>query len=219
MTSSIGRAFVLALFLAPAQLAIAQNTMRLRLENIYMAHLNLGFGSATRAGIDSVNGALTLQADGTWTGVVDARVKFTQELKGLGVVVCPSQEFIITQRLAMVATAVPGFNTETQLITYRSGRADGGFLALEVKPVTRPSIPPGECLDMHNDVPDDPNIIPLLPLNDARWTNPPTAGYVIGLPRSGVLAYVDGTLPCDPDETGRGLNPACSQWSIRVERP
>ena len=130
---------------------------------------------------------------------------------------CPGKQFIITQRLAVVATPVrEGFNTTSQSITYQVGTANAGTFALEVKPVTAPSTPPGPCLDMHNYVPDDPTIIPLLPLNDGRWTNPPTAGYVIGLPQRGVLLYVDGTVACDPTQAGRI---ACSEWTIRVERP
>lgn len=215
MKSTIWSALVLVLLVAPAKLAMAQNTIQIRIKNAYAVNLNLGFGSANRRGTDYVDGTLTLQSNGTWTGEVDARVIFDQEMKGLGMN-CPMRTFVITQRLAVKATTVPGFNTSTQSITYQNGSANGGFVALEVRPVAAPSIPPGPCLDMHNHVPDDPSIIPLLPLNDGRWTNPPTAGYVIGLPQRGVLLYVDGTVACDPTQPGRI---ACSEWTIRVERP
>lgn len=208
---------MLALLMAPAHLAIAQNTIQIRLTNLHRVTLNLGFGSAKRWGIDSVDGTLTLQSNGTWTGEVDARVDFSQEMQGLGMN-CPLKRYVIAQRLAVVATTVPGFSTATQSITYRSGSANGGFLALDVTPAARPSVPPGPCLDMHNYVPDDPSIIPLLPLNDGRWTNPPTAGYVIGLPQRGVLEYTDGTIGCDPAQTAPGWIP-CSKWLIRIERP
>ena len=217
MKSSIRSAVVLVLLMAAAQLATAQNTIRIRLTNLYRVDLNLGFGSAKRWGIDSVDGTLTLQSNGTWTGTVDAHVDFSQEMKGLGMN-CPLKRFVISQRLAVVATTVPGFNTSSQSITNRSGTANGGFLALDVKPAAAPSTPPGPCLDMHYHDPSDPSIIPLLPLNDGRWTNPPTAGYVIGLPQRGVLDYVDGTVGCNPAQAGGGFSP-CSKWTIRVERP
>jgi len=217
MQSNTWIALVLVLLMDPAQLAMAQNTIQIRIKNAYAVNLNLGFGSATRAGTDYVDGTLTRQSNGTWTGEVDARVIFDQEMKGLGMN-CPKKTFIVTQRLAVVATTVPGFNTSSQSITYQNGSANGGFFALEVKPVAAPSIPPGPCLDMHEfPDPSNPNeVIPLLPLNDGRWTNPPTAGYVIGLPQRGVLLYVDGTVACDPTQAGRI---ACSAWTIRIERP
>jgi hypothetical protein len=215
MKASIWSALVLLIFMTPDQSAMAQNTIQVRIKNAYAVNLNLGFGSATRKGNDYVDGTLTLQSDGTWTGELDARVIFEQEMKGLGMN-CPKKTFVVTQRLAVVARTVQGFNTSTQSITYQTGSANGGFFALEVRPVAPPSIPPGQCLDMHNHVPDDPSIIPLLPLNDGRWTNPPDAGYIIGLPRSGVLLYVDGTVACDPTKTGQI---ACSEWTIRIERP
>ena len=217
MRTNIWRAVVLALFAAPAQSAMAQNTIQIRIKNAYAVNLNLGFGSANRRGTDYVDGTLTLQSDGTWTGELDARVIFDQEMKGLGMT-CPMKTFIVTQRLTVVATTVAGFNTASQSITYQSGSANGGFFALEVRPKQAPSIPPGPCLDMH-EFPDPANpngVIPLLPLNDGRWTNPPTAGYVIGLPQRGVLLYVDGTVACNPTQAGRI---ACSEWTIRVERP
>ena len=217
MKSNFWSALVPVLLMAPAQVAMAQSTIQIRIKNAYSVNLNLGFGSATRKGTDYVDGTLTLQPDGTWKGEVDARVMFDQEMKGLGMN-CPMKTFIVTQRLAVVATTVSGFNTASQSVTYQNGSANGGFFALEVKPVAAPSIPPGPCLDMHEfPDPSNPNgTLPLLPLNDGRWTNPPTAGYVIGLPRSGVLLYVDGTVACDPNQAGRI---ACSEWTIRVERP
>ena len=218
MKSSIWRVLVPVLFVAPAQLAIAQNTIRIRLENRYIVVLNLGFGSGKRAGTDIVEGTLTLQADGTWKGEVRARVDFSQELKGLGMK-CPLTRFLGSQRLEVSAKTVSGFNSNSQTITYRSGRANAGFLALAVKTVEAPDInPTGPCLDMYqNDAAD----FPLLPLNDGRWTQP-TSGYVIGLPQSGVLEYEDVTLgtslPNNPQPSG-GLVPASSNWTIRVERP
>ena len=216
MNSKIWSAFVLVL-MAPAQLAIAQDTIRIRLTNLYRVDLKLGFGSAKRWGIDSVDGTLTLQANGTWTGRVNAHVDFSQEMKGLGMN-CALDRFVVSQRLDVVATTVSGFSTSSQSITNRSGIANGGFLALDVKPAAAPSRPPGPCLDMHYHDPDNPNIIPLLPLNDGRWTNPPKAGYVIGLPQRGVLEYLDGTIGCNPAQAGSGFAP-CSKWTIRVERP
>lgn len=217
MKSSIWRPLVLVLLMAPAQLAMAQNTIQIKIKNSYRVNLNLGFGSANRRGFDYIDGTLTLQSNGTWTGEVDASVSFWQEMKGLGMN-CPGKDFIVTQRVVVVATTVPGFNTASQSITYQNGSANGGFLALEVKPARGPSVPPGTCLDMH--LYPDPvhtnGTLPLLPLNDGRWTNPPTAGYVIGLPQRGVLLYTDGTVACDPNQTGRI---ACSEWTIRVERP
>jgi hypothetical protein len=215
MKTSIWHALVLALLMAPAQSAIAQNTIRIDIQNVYTVELNFGFGSATRTGTDSVGGTLTLQSDGTWKGVVDAQVNFEQEMKGLGVAVCPKDTVIVSQRLAVVATPVLVFNFTTSTPIFVRGLPDGGYLALDVKPVAQPSTPPGPCLDMHYHDPDNPNIIPLLPLNDGRWTNPPKAGYVIGMPKRGVLIYQDVTLACDRTQR----SPACSEWIISVQRP
>lgn len=216
MKSIIWRVVVLALSLAPPQLASAQNTIRIRLENKYVVDLNLGFGSAQRAGTDIVSGTLTLQANGTWMGAVDANVDLTQELKGLGMV-CPKIPFRGSQRLDVRAKTVSGFNSKSQSITYRSGTANAGFLALEVKPAEAPNIQQNApCIDMYQ---NDVNDFPLLPLNDGRWTQP-TSGYVIGLPQSGVLEYEDITLgaaPNNPQPSG-GLIAAASKWTIRVER-
>jgi hypothetical protein len=217
MKAMIWRVVILALSLAPARLASAQNTIRIRLENKYVVYLNLGFGSAARAGTDIVSGTLTLQANGTWTGAVDADVDLSQELKGLGRI-CPMGRFLGSQRLDVRAKAVSGFNSKSQTITYRSGTANGGFLELEVKPAAAPNIQQNApCVDMYQ---NDQYALPLLPLNDGRWTQP-GSGYVIGLPQRGMLEYDDVTLaaaPNNPQPSG-GMIPASSKWTIRVQRP
>ena len=124
MNSKIWSAFILALLMAPAQVAIAQNTIQIKIKNSYRVNLNLGFGSANRGGFDYVDGTLTLQSNGTWTGEVDARVSFWQEMKGLGMNCAKgsaSAPIIVTQRLEVVARTAPGFNTNSQSITYSSG--------------------------------------------------------------------------------------------------
>jgi hypothetical protein len=206
MTSRMRRIFILALLSVAALSASAADTIRIRIENKYVARINLGFlGKGERSGTDILDGTLTLQPDGTtWKGEVDANIDMTQELKGLGRE-CPKTQFTGSQRLLMRAKkAIDGFSSGSYSITNRRGTAGAGQLIIDVEPKEAPDInPTGPCLDMYQNGP-----VPLLPLNDARWTQQP--GYVIELPRSGVLEYED--QPHLDSTLGE------SHWVIRVER-
>ncbi|HET9292844.1 MAG TPA: hypothetical protein VFO06_01005 [Gemmatimonadales bacterium] len=212
------RVLVLAVLTAPAPLAMAQHTIRIRIENEYLAYLKLGsFLDARRKGTDIVEGTLTLQPDGvTWKGEVEATVKFSQEIKGAGGA-CPMTPYRGSQRLQVTARPASGFNPGSQTITSSSGLVTGGFLALEVEPIGTPRMDPNdECLDMFG---NSERGARLLPLNDARWIQP-DAGYVIGLPQSGVLEYQDRTVETARDIQSAGNSPfeSNSTWRIRVER-
>lgn len=218
MSVNIWRVCGLALFVAAAHPAGADDSIRIRLENVYLAYIDLGFIKGSRQGTDIVEGTLTLQANGTWTGDAKATVVITQEMNGFGMD-CPAKTYSGSQRLRVSAKKVKAFVPSTQsLITYRQGTADGGFLALEIKPTTASNLDPDDpCMVLH---PIELNGPPLLPLNDGRWTQP-DAGYVIGLPLGGVLDYEDHTLKVvggnKPVEQGTLLD-AHSNWRIRVER-
>lgn len=206
---------VVVLTAAAAGPAMAQNTMRVRIVNQYFAYINAGIGTAMRAGSDSVSGTLTLQSNGTWQGVVDAKVRFRQAMRAFGVDACPQTDYEGTQRLQLTATKATGFNAEIQTITYSAGTADGGYLELAVNPVESAAMNSTVCLSLYQ---DPAYTWALLPLNDARW-NQPTSGYIIGFPQSGVLAYTDGTVGTFSSniDLSRPAE-ALSKWTIRIER-
>jgi hypothetical protein len=160
-------------------------------------------------------GTLTFQSDSTWTGVVEAKVRFKQAMEAFGVAVCPEADYEGSQRLQLSGTKAGGFNPASQTIIYSTGTADGGFLELTVQPVGPPVMNSMDCLSLYEDAAWS---FPLLPLNDARW-NQLTSGYVIGLPQSGLVVYTDSTLRAFQTN----LNPAqpagaSSSWKIRVDR-
>ena len=195
---------------------MAQETIHIRLANTYFAQIDIGIGKAERSsGDDTVAGTLTRQTDGTWTGEVQAKVSFDQEMKGILGRACPKQKFEGSQRLRMTGRTVRGFNSNVQTISYKSGRATE-FLVLWVQPAAAPNMTSGnlDCLSMYTY--QDGST--LLPLNDSRWL--PEAGYTIGLPPTGVLEYDDDTV----DTIGGGGAvalpvKAMGRWKVRVERP
>lgn len=206
----------LAALVAPAEPAWAQDSARIWLENEYVAHINLGFARADRAGADTVEGVLRLQPDGTWRGEVTAKVNFEQEMKGLGIS-CPKERFVGSQKLEVSTRTVDGFNQMSQTITYRNGRPSG-FMALAVKPLEPRRMVSGteNCLTLYQ---DNRSPFRLLPLNDARW-NQPASGYIVGLPARGVLEYDDLTAQtaAGPDASLALPARGNSRWKIRVER-
>jgi hypothetical protein len=170
-----------------------------------------------------VEGELTLQPDGNWKGEGDASTNMVEEMKGLGTE-CPAKRFKSKQRLRLVARKVDGFSSNAQSISNQSGTPDAGYLALEVKPDRAPILDPtgdpeDPCFpDMYQS--GEYGALPLLPLNDARWTQPPY-GYIIGLPQSGVLEYDDLTIGnVFPPQEEANPSPivADSKWKVRVER-
>lgn len=215
MQRDLWRVLVLLLAAVPARPANAQDTIQVRITNQYFAYVNVGIGNAHRVGADTLTGKLTLQSNGTWQGEVDAKVTFKQAMRAFGIDACPLADYTGTQRLELTGTPVGGFNSVSQTITYSAGTADGGFLELAVRPVEAAAMNSTDCLTLYEDVRYNH---PLLPLNDARWTQP-TSGYVIGIPQSGVLDYRDGTV--QTFQTNIDLSrpaEAVSSWTIRVER-
>lgn len=210
MTANLWRAFVAALLLSAGHPAVAADTIRIRIENNYVARLNLGFlVTGEREGTDVLDGTLTLQPNGTWVGTVTAEAHIKkQTLKGLGVT-CPEAKFKGKQPVRMIAKPeAGGFSSGYHAITNQSGRTDAGHLILEVEALADPTIElqEGNCIDMYQARMNGPKLVPL---NDARWTQPPY-GYIIGLPRSGVLTYDDQT------HADQALGE--SHWKVRVER-
>jgi len=200
---------------------MAQETIHIRLANTYFAQIDIGIGKAERSsGADTVAGTLTRQANGTWTGDVQAKISFEQELKGILGSACPRQKFQGSQRLHMSGRTVSGFNSKVQTISYPSGSGRATeFLVLAVTPVAAAIMTSGDttCISMYRY--SDPAIaFSLLPLNDSRWL--PEAGYTIGLPPGGVLEYDDDTIDTTAG-TGVPLPvvKALGRWRVRVERP
>lgn len=194
----------------------AQDTLEVEILNRYSAIIEAVIGTATRAGMDTFKGTLVRQADGTWQGVVTARAKFVQTMKAFGFVVCKETEYTGEQRLYLTGTPVGDFNRRLQSITPKTGAADGGFLSLTVTPVAVANMSSMDCLTLR----EDPRwSFPLLPLNDARWTEP-TMRYILGMPQSGVLEYDDLTvLMFEPGEDlSRFPIIANNSWEIKVVR-
>jgi hypothetical protein len=209
MTPNLWRAFVAVLLLAAGQTAVAEDKIRIRIENNYVARLNLGFlVTGEREGTDILDGTLTLQPNGAWVGTVTAEAHIKkQELKGLGAT-CPRAKFKGKQPVRMVAKPAPEGFSGYHSISNQSGRTDAGHLVLEVEALADPTVEleEGDCIDMYQAGMNSPKLVPL---NDARWTQPPY-GYVIGLPRSGVLEY--------DDQTHQDQALGESHWKVRVER-
>jgi hypothetical protein len=219
MKAPVWPVLVLSLLAAHLTPGMAQDTIRIRLANSYAAQIDIGIGKAERSqGADTLQGTLTRQPDGTWKGVVEAKISFNQEMKGILGSACPRQLFQGSQRLRMTGRTVGGFNATVQTISYKSGTA-AEFLLLAIRPVAAAMMTSGDttCLSMYQYA--DPTIpFPLLPLNDSRWL--PEAGYPIGLPRSGVLEYRDETTNTTGGGNGLPLPVnAIGHWEVRVERP
>jgi hypothetical protein len=206
---------------APSAHALAPNSIWLRIENRYVAWQDLGgLGTGQRCGTDIAEGTLVLQSDNSWKGEVEASVSMKQMLKGLGME-CPEAPSKGKQSMRVTATRVTGFGPSLR-ISYRSGTADGGYLALVFEPKEAPRFDKrGDCLDLYR---REWGAHEFLPLNDTRWTGTEAGSViVIGLPASGVLEYEDLTLADLEGPIDRGDSPlpwkGTSKWKIRVERP
>jgi hypothetical protein len=202
--------------LAP-QRGQAQDSLQVWIENKYLVVLQLSIGNAVRGGADTLSGTLVLQADGTWQGQVTAKQTFIQEMNAFGINVCPSTGYTGTQELTLTGTVVGSFNPKLQSITLRTGAPDGGFLSLSVRTDSLARMSSVDCLTLREDVAGN---FPLLPLNDARWTEPMTT-YIIGLPQRGKLEYRDiTTLLSLPGAAAPIQGPVTSSsvWTVRIER-
>jgi hypothetical protein len=204
---------VISMLTVHVSTGVAQQTIHIRLAEAYAAKIDIGIGKAERTnGADVLQGTLTRQPDGTWTGEVDAKVSFKQAMSGILGTACPMQDFAGSQRLHMSGKPVRSFNSRVQSISHQSA-SPAEFLLLSVRPAAAPNMTQGDttCLSMYTY--EDGSL--LLPLNDSRWL--PEAGYTIGLPQSGVLDYEDKTI----DTTGDVDLPvkALGGWKVHVERP
>lgn len=188
---------VAGLWVGPGPAAVAQNTLDVHVVHVYLVGINAVIGRGYRVGVDTVRGLITRQPDGTWKGIATGIVNFTQAIRALGIAVCPQFDYHGTQRLQLTATPARRFNPRSQTILPDTGTPNGGFLALTLTPLDSAQMNSTECLDLHQ---AGPMAKPMLPLNDSRWDDP-VAPYVIGIPRSGVLSYVDLAADTSPDST------------------
>ncbi len=217
------RGFVLGDRVAPGVMVVAwhEKGMRIRIENTYVATMDLGFlGNGKRNGTDLAEGSLEELPDGSWEGTVTATINMTQRLQGLGQS-CPERTFTGTQELK-VTGQVWGALGGAQTIVYdqaaSTGEPDGGYLALIFETAGPATVTPtDDCLDL---IERDYGKPPFLPLNDARWTQA-EGHYVIVIPKKGLLVYEDFTADSATQTGAMSVLPfkADSTWKIEVERP
>lgn len=210
-------AVLLPLLATVGQRAGAQDTLKVLITNRYIVELNLVVGTAYRDGADTLDGTVTLQANGTWRGTVTAKVHFKQMMKGFGITLCPEFEHIGSQQVVLTGQSVSGFDPRLQSVTLQNGAPDGGFLALALQPAGPLTMNSLVCLA---EFPDGTSrATRLLPLNDTRWTTP-NQPYIIGLPQAGLLLYrdQDHTLMSNPTSSVQLPITAFSRWTIRVDR-
>lgn len=195
--------------------------MRIRIKNTYTAKFDLGpLGNGRRTGWDLVEGAVSLQSNGEWTGEVKATIHMTQFIQGLGQF-CPETTFDGTQKLKVTGVewgALGGAQTIVYDQAASTGEPDGGYLALKFETVEPAAISPTQpCLDL---IERDFGQPPFLPLNDARWTQE-EGHYVIVIPTKGLLKYEDFTADSAQQLGPMSVLPfkADSTWEIEVERP
>lgn len=195
--------------------------IRIHIENEYVARLDLGpLGGGKRSGKDVLDGTLSEQADGSWSGTVEARITMSQEIHGPGGVTCTFTRLSGTQKMRVSTEPETTWN-EASTITYDPaagpGQRSGKFVSLNVEPVEAPAIPSSApCLTLYQRSPRD---FRMLPLNDGRWTQP-GYGYTIELPASGKLVWTDKTVNTYPliGTTSPGPADAFSKWKVEVER-
>jgi hypothetical protein len=164
-----------------------------------------------------------------YVGLVDADVVSTQGMKGL-TGTCGPSTYGDTQKLRVTGHMVDGFNSMFQSATFNVGTPSSEYLLLEFAPETAPELQPANrdpyqdtIVNCHTlieteatiDMPDGTSSILFLPLNDTRWTMK-GGGYIIALPSSGNLEYVDAQVLSAT--TAGPFQVQKSIWTIRVER-
>ena len=112
----------------------------------------------------------------------------------------------------------------TQMISNRGGDPVSGHLALEFRAETEPhEIIADRCQNL---IHRDPEPIPFIPLNDARWTIP-EGSYAIAYPESGKLSYTDEVVmgplvltrfPGTPRPGDPTVDVGKSYFTVTVER-
>jgi hypothetical protein len=228
----LAASWVLAAALAPTGFAATPappGAIKIEITNEYNASLDFGvLGKGTRNGTDKVTGVLDRAGD-SYVGVVDADVVSTQGLSGL-TGTCGPSTYGDTQKLRVTGHVVDGFNTMFQSPTFNVGSPSNEYLLLEFVPETAPGLQPPNRnrfedtqVNCHTlieteatiDSPDGTSSVLFLPLNDTRWTMK-GGGYIIALPSSGDLEYVDAqilsTTTAGPFQVHKSI------WTIRVER-
>jgi hypothetical protein len=205
--------------------------VRISIENEYKTSLNFGMlGKGSRTGTDKVTGVLDRDGD-KYVGLVDADVVSTQGLTGFAREgTCGPSTYGDTQKLRVAGHVVDGFNAMFQRPTFNVGSPSSEFLLLEFVPETAPGQQPPNrdpyqdtVVNCHTlieteatiDMPDGTSSILFLPLNDTRWTMK-GGGYIIALPASGDLEYVDAQILSAT--TAGPFQVQKSIWTIRVER-
>jgi hypothetical protein len=201
--------------------------LRVSIKNEYVAKLNFGpLGKGSRDGTDTAEGVLRRQGN-TYVGIVDAAVDSNQTLSGL-TGSCGPARYQNSQKLKVIGNPVDGFNPYVQSVDAATltGQASNEFLALEFSPETMtshqtsPRLPeqrlPDLVISCHTLI-DTLSGIAFLPLNDTRWTMD-GGDYVIRLPSSGTIRYIDKTVPAAGGAQLGPFHAEKSVWTIEVER-
>jgi hypothetical protein len=214
-----------ATFADGASPASTSGGIRISITNEYEANIDFGFlGKGSRGGVDVVEGVLNREGS-QYVGVVDAHVVSEQQLRGLGGTGnCGPETYDDSQKLRVIGRHVNGFNTDVQSIVYRIGGSSNEHLLLEFVPDTTPTLPSRSangdlivnCHTLIETTTARASVV-FLPLNDSRWTQP-GGGYIVAVPSSGVLEYVDYQVPEGDTATLGPFQVKKSMWLIRVER-
>ena len=224
----------------PATAAGAPGGIRISIKNEYEASLNFGpLGKGWRKGTDMAEGTLNRRGD-IYEGVVTASVASDQKMSG-SMSSCGPSHYEDLQDLKVIGHPVDGFNLQVQKVYFTQptntgtpNNASNQYLLLEFAPKTMTSQQPGlrRPEDMLPDLVvschtliDTLSGIAFLPLNDSRWTME-GGGYIIILPKSGVLDYTDDTLAAGIGPTQGAFNSVSlgpfkakkSIWTIQVKR-
>ncbi len=201
--------------------------IRISIKNEYDAKFDFGLlGKGSRDGTDTAAGVLRRQGN-TYVGTVDAAVDSNQTVSGLGQK-CGPATYRGSQKLRVTGHPVDGFNplVQTVDVATMTGQASNEYLALEFSPETMTSHqtslrPPEQMLPdlviaCHTLI-DTLSGIAFLPLNDTRWVME-GGGYVIRLPSSGTIRYIDRTVPAAGGGHLGPFHADKSVWTIEVER-
>lgn len=201
--------------------------IRISIKDEYVAKLDFGLlGKGSRKGTDTAVGVLRRQGN-TYVGIVDAAVDSEQTLSGLGQS-CGPATYRGSQKLKVIGHPVDGFNPLVQTVdaATMTGQASNEYLALEYFPETMTShqtslrLPEQMLPDLEiscHTLIDTQSGIAFLPLNDTRWTMD-GGDYVIRLPSSGTIRYIDKTVPAAGGAQLGPFHAEKSVWTIEVER-
>ncbi len=211
---------------APVRLEWHSDGLDLLLTNVYDVALDFGpLGKTHRYGLEGVRGSLQKLSDGTYRGVVRARSLSEHVGGGLGKV-CPEAQSDGTQWLTVKAKPVSSLNRnqDPAKLEVKSGRTDGGYLALTFEQASEPVfVARDACQDADELLRKEGGArFHLLPFNDARWWTPEVP-FVIAIPRQGKMVYDDKSLadlapPADLGPFRAIIKGTFTKLQVEVER-